>query len=149
MQSVKLAWDDIQLGTETGRVNIAITDAVLDFYLSTMELDIAWFTTGAAPYGKRIAPPDMVPKLAMEPLFQDYLNGNIGQNIRAKQAFQFIAPVFVGTTVHGVGHLVEKYERRGRRFVTVEGVFTDDSGNRLVLDRRTQMLLSDDFNMRS
>jgi acyl dehydratase len=146
---VKIPWDEIQLDVETGRVEIAITDAVIESYLGSMDLDIAWFTTGAAPYATRIAPPDMVPKLAMEPLFQDYLNGKIGQNIRAKQAFKFFAPVAVGTTVRGVGHLVEKYERRGRRFVTLEALFTDDAGRHLVLDRRTQMLLSDDFNMRS
>jgi acyl dehydratase len=149
VQTVKIPWDDIPLGVETGRVEIAVTDAVIDSYLVSMDLDIAWFTTGAPPYGTRIAPPDMVPKLAMEPLFQDYLHDNIGPNIRAKQAFKFFAPVMVGTTVRGVGHLVEKYERRGRRFVTLEGLFTDAAGRHLVLDRRTQMLLSDDFNMRS
>jgi acyl dehydratase len=91
----------------------------------------------------------MVPKLAMEPLFQDFVNGQIGLNIRAKQAFRFFAPITVGTTVRAVGRLVEKYERRGRRFVTLEGLFTDASGRSLVLDRRTQMLLSDDFDMRA
>jgi acyl dehydratase len=149
MQTMKIQWDDIPLGVETGRVEIVVTDAVIDSYRASMDLDIAWFTTGAPPYGMRIAPPDMVPKLAMEPMFQDYLNSNIGQNIRAKQTFKFFAPVMVGTTVRGVGHLVEKYERRGRRFVTLEGLFTDAAGRHLVLDRRTQMLLSDDFNMRS
>jgi len=144
-----MQWDEIQLGVETGRVEIVVTDAVIDTYLASMGLDIAWFTTGAPPYGVRIAPPDMVPKLAMEKLFQDFVNGQIGLNIRAKQAFRFFAPVMVGTTVRGVGHLVEKYERRGRRFVTLEGLFTDAAGHPLVLDRRTQMLLSDDFNMRA
>lgn len=148
MSGDKLAWDEIELGVETGRFEVVVTDAVIDTYLESMELDVAWFRTATPPYGARIAPPDMVPKLAMEPMFQDYLNGRIGQNIRAKQAFRFIAPVLVGTRVSGVGRLVEKYEKRGRRFVTLEGVFCDESGRQLVVDRRTQMLLSEDFSMR-
>jgi acyl dehydratase len=142
-----MTWDTVPIGAETGRVELVVTDAMIDDYLASMELDLAWFNRAASPYGTRIAPPDMVPKLCMDKLFQDYIHREIGPNIRAKQAFSFYAPIPVGSTVRAVGHLVEKYERRGRRFMTFEALFTDAQGRKLVLDRRTQLVLGENFNI--
>jgi hypothetical protein len=142
-----MTWDTVPIGEETGRAELVITDAMIDEYLVSMELDLPWFTKGAPPYGTRIAPPDMAPKLCMYKLFQDYMRREIGANIRAKQAFTFYAPIAVGTRIQAVGHLVEKYERRGRRFVTFEALFTDEAGRKLVLDRRTQLVLGENFNI--
>lgn len=144
-----IAWDDAPLGAETGRIEFTVTDVLIDDYLAAMQLDLPCFITATPPYDKRLAPPDMIPKFAMEPLYQDFMAETFGTNIRAKQVFKFFAPIPVGTTIHGVGHLVEKYERRERRFVTLEGLFTDDSGRALVLDRRTQMILGENFSMRT
>ena len=103
-----MTWDTVPIGAETGRADLVVTDAMIDGYLASMELDMPCFTTGAPSYDKRIAPPDMVPKLCMTVLFQDYMHREIGPNIRAKQAFTFYAPIPVGTAVQAVGHLVEK-----------------------------------------
>jgi hypothetical protein len=46
-----MQWTEIPLGVETGRVEIVVTDAMIDTYLASMELDIPWFTTGTPPYG--------------------------------------------------------------------------------------------------
>ncbi len=91
----------------------------------------------------------MVPKLAMTELSENFCNRVVGPNIRAKQAFRFFAPVRAGAVVRGVSTLVEKYERRGRRFVTLEALFSDADGTKLVLDRRTQFVLPDDFAIKS
>lgn len=140
-----MTWETIPIGAETGRAELVVTDAMIDAYLAAMELDLPWFCQPTAPYAARLAPPDMVPKLCMDRLFQDYMHRELGPNIRAKQAFSFYAPVTVGMTVRAVGHLVEKYERRGRRFVTFEALFTDADGRALVRDRRTQLVLGDNF----
>ena len=140
-------WDDLEIGTETGRFELTVTSEMIDEYLASMDNDHPWFTGGDSPFGGRTAPPDLVPKLGMTVLFQDYIQSVIGPNIRAKQAFKFFAPVRPGMTVKAVGRLVEKYERRGKRFITFEALFTDEHGTHLVLDRRTQLVLSPDFQM--
>lgn len=142
-----MTWDEVTVGAETGRADLLVTDAMIDEYLGAMDLDLSWFAAPTPPYAARIAPPDMVPKLCMNALFQDFLHREIGPNIRAKQAFSFYAPIPVGTRVRAVGRLVEKYERRGRRFVTFEALFTDEAGRKLVLDRRTQLVLGENFNI--
>jgi hypothetical protein len=143
------SWDDLALGTETGRIEIAVTDALIDTYLESMELDCPCYLRATPPFDTRIAPSDMVPKLAMTTLSETFCNRVVGANIRAKQAFRFFAPVRVGAVVRGVSTLMEKYERRGRRFVTLEALFTDADGTKLVLDRRTQLVLPDDFAMKN
>ncbi len=141
------AWDSLAPGMETGRFEITVTDALIDAYLETMELDDPCFRRPTPPFGTRIAPSDMVPKLAMSTLSEAFCNRVVGPNIRAKQGFVFYAPVRAGTTVQAVSRLVDKYEKRGRRFVTLEAVFTDADGTQLVLDRRTQLVLPPDFKM--
>lgn len=146
--SMAIPWDDLEIGTETGRFELTVTDEMIDDYLASMDNDHPWFTGSDSPFGGRTAPPDLVPKLAMTALFQDFVQRDVGPNIRAKQAFKFFAPVRPGATVRAVGRLIEKYERRGKRFITLEALFTDEAGSPLVLDRRTQLVLSPDFQMR-
>ena len=140
-----IPWDELQIGTETGRFELTVTGEMIDEYLASMDNDHPWFTGAEGPVGGRTAPPDLVPKLAMTALFQTYIQRDLGPNIRAKQAFKFFAPVRPGMKVQAVGRLVEKYERRGKHFITLEALFTDEKGNPLVLDRRTQLVLSPDF----
>lgn len=143
------SWDDLVLGTETGRIEITVTDALIDTYLASMELDYPCYLRPTPPFDTRIAPSDMVPKLAMSELSEAFCNRVVGPNIRAKQAFRFFAPVRVGAVVRGVSTLLEKYERRGRRFVTLEALFVAADGTKLVLDQRTQFVLPDDFAIKS
>ncbi len=133
-------WDELVPGAETGSVEFVVTDEMIDEYVGAMEIAHPWFTSANTPYHARIAPPDMICKLAMTPLFQEYIRRELGPNMRARQAFKFFAPIRAGMTVKATGHLTEKYERRGKHFVTLEALFTDEQGNPLVLDKRTQYL---------
>ena len=141
-------WDALVIGTEAGRVEIAVTDELVDAYLATMELDLPCYLRPTPPFDRRIAPSDMVPKLAMSELSEAFCNRVAGPNIRAKQSFIFYAPVCVGTVVRAVSRLAEKYERRNRRFVTLEALFVDPDDKPLVLDRRTQLVLPQDFSIK-
>lgn len=135
------SWEDLTPGTVTGSIEFVVTDEMIDVYLDAMELSHPWFTTGASPYTSRLAPSDMIAKLAMTEVFQNFTQRELGPNMRARQAFKFYAPVRSGTKVKATGRLTEKYERRGKRFVTMEALFTDEQGNPLLLDKRTQYLL--------
>jgi len=74
----------------------------------------------------------------MDVLFQEYAGRVVGRNMRARQAYKFYAPIKPGMTVSAIGRLTDKYEKRGKRFVTFEALFVDEAGNPLVLDMRTQ-----------
>jgi acyl dehydratase len=136
--ATQTAWEDLEIGVETGRIVLTVTDEMIEDYIGALEIDHPWFIGGDSPYGGRIAPPDMLPKLAMDVLFQSYVVRVVGRNMRAKQEFRFYAPVRPGMLVTAVGHLSDKYERRGKRFITLEALFKDAEGRPLVLDKRTQ-----------
>ena len=134
-----------QIGTETGRMELVINDSDVDDYLRAMDMDASLYPRDSP--GRRIAPPELAPKLAMMTLIQDYCLRVIGNNIRAKQAFVCLKPVYVGTRIQAVGKLVDAYERRGKQFVTFEAVFTDEAGKQLVIDRRTQLVTGANFKL--
>jgi acyl dehydratase len=121
-------------------VELVVTGPMIDEYLEAMELAHPWFSGGESPFQGRIVPSDMIAKLAMTDVFQNYIQRELGPNMRSRQAFKFFAPIPVGMKVKATGRLTEKYERRGKRFVTMEALFTDEQGTPLLLDKRTQYL---------
>ena len=136
------SWEDLVPGTETGSVEFVVTEAMINDYVEAMELKHPWFDGGQSPYSGRIAPTDMIAKLAMTEVFQNYIQRELGPNMRSRQAFKFFAPVRAGMKIKATGRLAEKYERRGKRFISMEALFTDEQGNALLLDKRTQYLLA-------
>lgn len=139
--------EDVTIGTESGTVEIDLTDAIVDEFLAAMEVDEPLFTKGAVESGKRLAPPHLAPKLSLYPLYGKYIDGELGGAVFAKQTFTFHAPAWVGTKVRGRAKIVDKYERRGKNFVVFEGEFTDEAGKPLVTERRTVMPIASGFKM--
>lgn len=134
-----LTWEELQIGTETGRAEITVSEAQLEEYLDVVELNHPYFDgkNGQA----RPIPPDLLGKLGMNKLFQDFLQEQMGPNMRAKQAFEYRGPVHVGEKLVAVGYVADKYEKRGKYFVTLEAVFKNTDGVPVVTDRRTQLML--------
>ena len=133
-------------GTVTGSLRFTVADRDVDEFLASMDADLPVFVAqqGDEP---RLVPPELVAKMGMMAVIQDWCLKEIGPNIRAKQAFRFIEPVYVGMEVCGEGRLVESYEKRGRRFVTFEAEYRDVDGRLLVVDRRTQLVTVEGFNL--
>lgn len=142
-----LDWQEISIGTLTGRNSVTVTDAMIDACLQAMDFSHPLFSGADNSFGRRVVPPDLVPKLSMDALVQDYCSTQIGANIRAKQYFKFLKPIFVDTFVEGTGKILDKYEKRGRNFVTFEAEFRDPSGELAIIDRRTQLILGQDFSL--
>ncbi|WP_283193312.1 hypothetical protein [Rhizobium sp. AN80A] len=136
-----VTWEELEIGTQTGRTTLAVSDAMLDEYLDIMQLDHKLFE--ATPGQARLLPSDMLGKLGMDDLFQNFLMHEVGPNMRAKQSFVFSGAVHANQTLTATGYVVEKYEKRGKNFVTLEAVFRDDKGNALLTDRRTQLMLAE------
>lgn len=142
-------WQDIIIGTKTGAVEIEITNEMIAEHVATTELGANWNAGFATPDGQMLAPPDLLPRIAMRRLFVEYMHSNVGKSLRAKQAYEFLKPVFAGMTIRGAGRIAGKYEKRGMRFVELEAVFTDADGTPVCIDRRTMMLRPDNFQLKA
>ena len=136
-------WEDIEIGLEAGTVEITLTHALIDEYIDVMGIDYPLFQRERGD--DRISPPDLAPKLAARKLYTNYIREHFGKPIRAKQAFAFERAVRVGTRLKATGHLVDKYERREKRFLCFGADFTDSSGTIYLRDQRTYLLVPPGF----
>jgi acyl dehydratase len=66
-----------------------------------------------------------------------------GPALHARQAFRFHAPVQIGSRILVSGAIVEKYERRGKRFIAMETDSRDDRGRLLVSGRYVLAIFSE------
>jgi len=125
----------LTVGTKVGEVSYTVSAADVAQYAAVMGFE------SPVP-----VPPDFVAKHCMHELFDSAFDA-MGPNIRAKQAFDFFAPVEVGDELHAVGYVVDRYERRGKWFITLEGLYTNEQGDLVLRDRRTQLKLPDAFDI--
>lgn len=146
MPDGRAVYEALQAGDKVGEVEIAITDTLVDAYAEAVGDSDALFMEADAS-GQRTAHPELLPKYAMEYLWVPLFNRM--PNIRAKQAYDYIAPVKTGRTYRATGHVAEKYERRGRYFVVLEAVFKDEDGHEVLKDRRTQLVLTEEQTIKS
>lgn len=136
-----MTWDEIPVGAVTGTIDFTVTDEMIDEYLEAIEMDQATLDALDDEKGARIAPVDLVPKMAMRTLFIDYMFEHIGPSVRVKQGYKLLQPIRVGTHVSATGRISEKYEKRGKNFVAFEATFVDDAGIPLLIDKRAVMVL--------
>jgi acyl dehydratase len=141
MSSGRAAAEALRIGDVVGEVVISVTEEMVDVYAAAVG-DFSPLFMGKDASGRRLAHPELLPKLATDslwvPLFERM------PNIRAKQAFVYLEPVQTGRTYRARGVVADKYEKRGRPFVVFEAIFKDESGKEVLRDRRTQLVLTEE-----
>lgn len=146
---MKIAWEDIPVGAQSGAVKFIVTDEMVDQHLEAADLDPDWLPGASEdemkPGEGRIAPVDLISRLWGTELIYKFHNATIGQSVRAKHASTFYKPVRVGMEVTATGHLKTKYEKRDRKFITYELRFSEADGTLLLLDERVLMVLDEGF----
>lgn len=131
-------------GTPTGSIEIVVSDVDVDRFLASMHAELPIYAQPAKGERRRV-PPELVPKLGMMATIQNFCIATFGQNLRAKQTFRFMAPIYVGMRLRGRGRFVGSFEKRGRRYVSFEAEYRDQDDRLLVVDERTQCVISEGF----
>lgn len=117
-----------------------VTAEVNDLYCATTEDDDPrWRTVGGRP---ALVNPIVLIKLGTRPVLREFpVAIPDGQSsLNAKLACRFLAPSYVGTAFVDDGRLVEKYVRRGRRYLVTEGRISDDEGRAVLGFTHTRMV---------
>jgi len=140
MTDGRVVAETLHVGDRVGEAIVSVTDAMVDAYAAAVGDPNPLFTEKDST-GRRIAHPELLPKYATDALWVPLFDRM--PNIRAKQAYTFLAPIHAGETYTAVGSVADKYEKRGRLFVVFEAVFTDERGEEVLRDRRTQLVLSE------
>jgi acyl dehydratase len=115
-----------------------------------LEVTEEWVATDLA-LAQDPTPPERDPSLFGAPVAPPTLtNADFDRFLRAhgfsmsgviptKTRHEYFAPIFIGQMIETTGEVVDKYERKGRTYVTFEFVTTDLEG-RILLKKRDTLL---------
>src|SRR5690349_1163430 len=141
-------WDMVSVGdvlsrdlTITPELVILYADAVEDFnpWYEGWKMN-TWRIPGSSPFGPAIVPPVMMSHFVLSVQFDHTKPFAIG-SIHTFHDSEILAPIPVGATVRITATAIEKYEKRGRRYVRHEVTVSDVAEGTLYL-RETRDILS-------
>ena len=141
-------WDMVEVGDELSRVLdltpelvILYADAVEDFnpWYEGWKMN-TWRIEGTSPFGGAIVPPLLVSHFVLSVQFDHTKPFAIG-SIHTYHDTELIEPIPVGTQVRITTKAIDKYEKRGRRYVRHEVLVTDEENGTLYI-REVRDILS-------
>ena len=141
-------WDMVQVGDELSRdlhitpeLVILYADAVEDFnpWYEAWKMN-TWHIAGESPFGRAIVPPLLVSHFVLSVQFDQSKPFAIG-SIHTYHDSEIVEPIPVGATVRITTRAIDKYEKRGRRYVRHQVTVTDSRDGTLYF-RETRDILS-------
>jgi hypothetical protein len=144
---IQVRWDELVVGDKTGELTVDVTPELVNEFLKAMDVRAPVLRKGVGePNG--IAPPYLIAKLGLYPLYINHMHERGGRGVFAKQEFKYHLPVRIGDRIAAEGRLIEKYERRDKRFIVFRGEFRNGDGKLVLEERRTVMVLKAGFRIR-
>ncbi|QFU08765.1 hypothetical protein PARPLA_03261 [Rhodobacteraceae bacterium THAF1] len=128
--------------TVTPELVILYADAVEDYnpWYEGWRMN-TWRIEGESPFGGAIVPPLMMSHFVLSVQFDHTKPFAIG-SVHTMHETEIFAPIFVGATVTIRAEAIDKFEKRGRRYVRHEVVVSDtESGTRYMREVRDIMSL--------
>lgn len=147
-QKSQTYWDMVEIGDELSR-DLAITPELVILYADAVEDFHPWYEAwkmntwtipGESPFGGAIVPPLLVSHFVLSVQFDHTKPFAIG-SIHTFHDSEIIAPIPVGATVRITTRAIDKYEKRGRRYVRHDVTVTDVAKDILYF-RETRDILS-------
>lgn len=137
-------WDMVTVGDElerelhiTPELVILYADGVEDYnpWYEAWKMN-TWYIDGESPFGAAIVPPMLVSHFVLSVQFDHTKPFAIG-SIHTFHDSEILAPIPVGATVRVHTKAIDKFEKRGRRYVRHEVTVTDvETGARYFTETR-------------
>ncbi len=141
-------WDMVQVGDELAR-ELHITPELVILYADAVEDYNPWYEgwrmntwqiDGESPFGKAIVPPLLVSHFVLSVQFDHTKPFAIG-SIHTFHDSEIFEPIPVGATVRIAAKAIDKFEKRGRRYVR-HGVRVTDVASGTLYLREVRDILS-------
>jgi acyl dehydratase len=141
-------WDMVEIGDTLSRelhvtpeLVILYADAVEDFnpWYEGWRMN-TWHIEGESPFGHAIVPPLMMSHFVLSVQFDHTKPFAIG-SIHTFHDSEILEPIPVGATVRITAKAIDKFEKRGKRYVRHE-VTVEDVAKSIVYFRETRDILS-------
>ena len=147
-QGSQTYWDMVEIGDELSR-ELDITPELVILYCDPVEDYNPWYEgwrmntwriPGESPFGGAIVPPMMMSHFVLSVQFDHTKPFAIG-SIHTSHDSEILKPIAVGTRVRITTKAIDKFEKRGRRYVRHEVHVTDVADGGLYF-RETRDILS-------
>ena len=130
----KKTWVDAEIGEDLGSVQHRLTSEDVDRHLWAIEDHNLWYVE-ESPFGGPITPPLIA---ANEGPMLYHSSGYISEGVfHAKLEHENINPLRRGKLITARGRIADKYIRRGRKYIIIETVVTDEDGVEICRDKYT------------
>lgn len=133
----KLTYEALAIGEEFVSNEEIVTPEDIETYAVAVDDHHPWFS-GPSPFGGPVAHPTFFANQALRMRHTKYV---VHAGLHAKMQFQFLAPIRPGMRVRSRGRIIDKYIRRGKKYMVTEFVTEDQGGQPLVRGQFTQMLI--------
>ncbi len=120
-------YETMSVGMQLETVVHPITKEFVAEYVASSGDAHPWHTGGPSPFDGIIAPPMMFLKFSSSTMGIGGTQRPSG-GIHAFHEFHYLAPLYVGRTLTTTGEVVERYEKKGRKYISVATESIDDLG---------------------
>jgi len=131
----KKTWDIARIGEDLGSIQRQFSEAKIDRYLLAIEARNPWYA-GESPFGGAITPP-LITSDDYALIYYD-VGGYLREGFfHAKIDQENINPLCRGKRITTRGKIVDKYMRRGRKYLIIETLVTDEDGVEICRNKTT------------
>ena len=127
-------WDDAKVGEDLGSVQQRLTAEEIDKHSWAIEDQNPWYA-GESPFGGGIVAPLMTANNYV--MYYDHAGYAREGFFHAKIEHENINPLRRGKQVTTRGRIADKYIRRGRKYIIIETVVTDEDGMEICRNNTT------------
>lgn len=123
-------WDDFEVGAKLSRFTFTVTPDIVEEYSAAIDCEAAQFHLD----GQEVAVPSVLSVYLMAVLYRKYPPAQGG--IMAGNKFRHHAPILANadTEIVASGEVLEKFEKRGRRYVRYSARFESGSDGTLIAE---------------
>ena len=139
MKNKSLIFETVIVGEELGPVEHPLSKETVQEFANAVDDRCRWYTC-ESPFGPAIAPPTFVCGDYVRLIESTYDSAGPGW-LHAKQESQFRNPAAVGTIIRVEGRIVDKYIRRGRKYIVLDYICASKEGLEVSRHRSTLVAL--------
>lgn len=126
-------WEALEIGHTFEPISYSVSAEAVDRFVETTGCDHPWYH-GGSPYGFAVVPPAL-PLTDYTRFLAQVLPPITGMH--ARHTLRLLRPIPVGSPVRLEGELVDKFLKRGHRYVVIDYRVVDDSGEPYMTNRIT------------
>jgi len=135
----KITFDKINVGDELVPREFILSEDLIQQYEKIIGTNL--FYSKDSPFGYRIAPPSIATAFLVHSFYATYPQlERVSGRLHAKQEFEFIRPLRSGQKFVTTGRVVDKYIKRGKKYICYELIYKDIDGNELIKAKYYEML---------